>query len=217
MSTHTHISSQVPELEDVLFNKKFRVEAGDKLSALMEYNVVVESPKPIVPVKSFKGVGLHPHMETIIDLCGYDYPTPIQMYTIPSVTHGMDLIAIAQTGKSPFCSNVLHYIHPSPITYLSDLTLIMTDIFYRLWQDCRLPRTGHLSPLRQSQEVVCSTPGSYSIRPTDRCYSSPALGPDHVPHPRACDSNLRRMSPLLLSLDATSLRRLRRCPSSKSA
>jgi ATP-dependent RNA helicase DDX3X len=33
-----------------------------------------------------------------IKLMGYDAPTPIQKYTIPSMLQGHDVIGIAQTG-----------------------------------------------------------------------------------------------------------------------
>ena len=33
-----------------------------------------------------------------IELCGYDVPTPIQAYVIPSVLQDKDTIGVAQTG-----------------------------------------------------------------------------------------------------------------------
>jgi ATP-dependent RNA helicase DDX3X len=33
-----------------------------------------------------------------IELCGYENPTPIQKFTIPSILMGHDVIGIAQTG-----------------------------------------------------------------------------------------------------------------------
>lgn len=34
-----------------------------------------------------------------IELCGYEAPTPIQKYTLPAIHKGLDVVAIAQTGK----------------------------------------------------------------------------------------------------------------------
>lgn len=65
----------------------------------MVYDVRQEGPIRTNPIFSFKGVGLHPIMEELVDLCDYATPTPIQAYTIPAVTHGLDLIAVAQTGQ----------------------------------------------------------------------------------------------------------------------
>lgn len=35
-----------------------------------------------------------------IKLAGYDIPTPIQKYTIPSILQGFDVVGVAQTGNS---------------------------------------------------------------------------------------------------------------------
>lgn len=44
-------------------------------------------------------MGLHPIMLENIELCLYERPTVIQMYTIPALTMGKDVIAISQTGR----------------------------------------------------------------------------------------------------------------------
>lgn len=43
--------------------------------------------------------GLHPVMLENIELCLYDGPTAIQMYSIPAVKMNKDLVAISQTGE----------------------------------------------------------------------------------------------------------------------
>lgn len=58
-----------------------------------------EGPVKINPISSFKDAGLHPAMLENVLLSGYDHPTPIQRYTLPSILQGYDVIGIAQTGN----------------------------------------------------------------------------------------------------------------------
>lgn len=48
----------------------------------------------------FEEAGLHPAMLRNVQLSGYVVPTPVQMYSIPAILKGEDVIAIAQTGGS---------------------------------------------------------------------------------------------------------------------
>ena len=50
----------------------------------------------------FEHAGLHPIMLENINLCQYRVPTPIQAYCLPSILLGLDIIAVAQTGKRHF-------------------------------------------------------------------------------------------------------------------
>ena len=63
-----------------------------------QIEVQQEGPVRIQPIRSFKDAGLHPVMMENVQLMGYDSPTPIQKYTIPSMLQGHDVIGIAQTG-----------------------------------------------------------------------------------------------------------------------
>lgn len=45
-----------------------------------------------------------------IELCGYQLPTPIQAYCLPSILTGHDIIAVAQTGKDPQLPQRLHHL-----------------------------------------------------------------------------------------------------------
>lgn len=60
-----------------------------------------ESEERITPVNSFDNAGLHPAMRRNVELAGYKIPTPIQQYCLPAIKQGHDMIAIAQTGRSP--------------------------------------------------------------------------------------------------------------------
>lgn len=59
----------------------------------------------------FKDAGLHPVMLENIQLCGYEVPTPIQAYVLPSVFKNIDIIGIAQTGKEQEISSMLFDRH----------------------------------------------------------------------------------------------------------
>jgi superfamily II DNA/RNA helicase len=66
-----------------------------------------------------------------VELCGYKIPTPIQMYCIPAISQGYDVIAIAQTGK-PISS--FHNSSSFLLVLLSRLH-ILTGIYHRIWKD----------------------------------------------------------------------------------
>ena len=59
----------------------------------------------------FEDAGLHPVMLENIQLCGYEVPTPIQAYVLPSVFKNIDIIGIAQTGKEQEISSMLFDRH----------------------------------------------------------------------------------------------------------
>ncbi|OAA48612.1 DEAD/DEAH box RNA helicase [Metarhizium rileyi] len=73
--------------------------AGLDFSKIEKISVEQEGPIRIQPLRTFKDAALHPVMAENIDLMGYDAPTPIQKYTIPSMLQGHDVIGIAQTGS----------------------------------------------------------------------------------------------------------------------
>ena len=68
----------------------------------------------------FEDAGLHPVMLQNIELCGYEVPTPIQAYVLPSVFKTIDIIGIAQTGEE----------------HETSITLGQTLMRRRIWQDC---------------------------------------------------------------------------------
>lgn len=59
-----------------------------------------EGPVKVEYVNSFQDAGLHPAMVENVKLAGYDTPTPIQKYTIPSILQGFDVVGVAQTGTA---------------------------------------------------------------------------------------------------------------------
>ncbi|KAL2065460.1 hypothetical protein VTL71DRAFT_3130 [Oculimacula yallundae] len=88
-----------PELEKQLFGSENHVRTGIKFENVRQIEVQQEGAIRIAPIKNFSDAGLHPVMLENIALAGYEVPTPIQQYTIPSVIQGHDLVACAQTGS----------------------------------------------------------------------------------------------------------------------
>ncbi|KIX01975.1 uncharacterized protein Z518_07914 [Rhinocladiella mackenziei CBS 650.93] len=62
-------------------------------------NLIIESEVRVGPVSGFTDAGLHPVILDNVQLCGYQYATPIQAYAFPAVIRGHDMIGIAQTGS----------------------------------------------------------------------------------------------------------------------
>ncbi|KAG6010965.1 hypothetical protein E4U43_008519 [Claviceps pusilla] len=95
------VGPKFAELELELFgDPETRHErAGLDFSKIEEIEVQQEGPTRIKPICNFRDAGLHPVMLENIELMGYDFPTPIQKYTIPSMLQGHDVIGIAQTGS----------------------------------------------------------------------------------------------------------------------
>ncbi len=69
------------------------------LYSLAEIKVRQEGEDRIQPFFDFEKAGLHPVMRRNVELAGYKTPTPIQMYCLPAIIQGYDVMGIAQTGK----------------------------------------------------------------------------------------------------------------------
>eukprot|EP01115_Flamella_aegyptia_P009462 TRINITY_DN40461_c0_g1_i1.p1 TRINITY_DN40461_c0_g1~~TRINITY_DN40461_c0_g1_i1.p1 ORF type:complete len:677 (-),score=217.80 TRINITY_DN40461_c0_g1_i1:67-2097(-) len=74
------------------------------------------------PIEHFLDIELGSSLEANIKLAGYDRPTPVQRYSIPTVVSGRDLMACAQTGSGktaaflfPIISLLLRTTPPSDI------------------------------------------------------------------------------------------------------
>ncbi|KAF5670610.1 ATP-dependent RNA helicase [Fusarium heterosporum] len=95
------IGPKYPELELDLFGDPAtrHDRKGLDFSCIESIEVQQEGPTKVDPISSFKTGGIHPAMLENIELCGYDNPTPIQKFTIPSILQGHDVIGIAQTGS----------------------------------------------------------------------------------------------------------------------
>jgi ATP-dependent RNA helicase DDX3X len=94
------LGPEYPELELEIFgDPSTRNHRGIDFSKIAEIEIVQEGPVRIEPATKFANAGLHPAMLRNVELAGYDVPTPIQMYCLPAIRAGHDVIGIAQTGS----------------------------------------------------------------------------------------------------------------------
>ncbi|MCB2180954.1 MAG: DEAD/DEAH box helicase [Desulfobulbaceae bacterium] len=66
---------------------------------------------------SFTVFQFHPQIQTALNNCGYESPTPIQEQAIPPVLDGRDILGLAQTGTgktAAFVLPVLQRLHAGP-------------------------------------------------------------------------------------------------------
>ncbi|KAF1992322.1 putative DEAD/DEAH box RNA helicase [Aulographum hederae CBS 113979] len=93
------VGPKIPELEAQLFKGEYTMRIGEHLENIKKFKVFVEGPVNLVPIASFEDAGLHPAMLENVNLCQYEFPTPIQAYIIPTLLLGFDVVACAQTGS----------------------------------------------------------------------------------------------------------------------
>ncbi|KAF9768402.1 hypothetical protein IL306_014300 [Fusarium sp. DS 682] len=136
------VGPKYPELELELFGDPTtrHDRVGLDFSRIESIEVQQEGPTKIDPIPSFKEAGIHPAMLENIELCGYEHPTPIQKFTIPSILTGHDVIGIAQTGSGktaayliPILSKLmgkakkLAAFRPNPFTFREGIDEVVAE------------------------------------------------------------------------------------------
>ncbi|RDA94596.1 hypothetical protein CP533_2408 [Ophiocordyceps camponoti-saundersi (nom. inval.)] len=133
------IGPKFPELELELFGDPAtrHERIGLDFQKIDQIEVQQEGPVKIDPIRSFETAGLHPCIKENVELSGYENPTPIQKYTIPSILQGYDVIGIAQTGSGktaayliPIASKLMGKAkklaapRPNPAMYSEDMGVV---------------------------------------------------------------------------------------------
>jgi hypothetical protein len=144
--------------------------------------------------KQYEDAGLHPAMLENVKKCGYNYPTPIQAYTIPALLTGHDVVGIAQTGKS---NNLL-----MNVKWLT---------WYRIWQDSRLSCPCPIDAHGEGPHSRSSSPKPLPVQSPDGSCACRAPGAHSLPYPRIGLSDLRRGSSPMLPYHVATLCHLRGC------
>ncbi|KAK7426764.1 hypothetical protein QQZ08_006800 [Neonectria magnoliae] len=136
------VGPKYPELELELFGEPStrKEQTGLDFSRIESIEVQQEGPVKIDPVRTFRDAGLHPVMLENVELCGYDNPTPIQKFTIPSILQGHDVIGIAQTGSGKTAAYLIPILsrlmgkakklaapRPNPLTFQEGLDEVTAE------------------------------------------------------------------------------------------
>ncbi|KJZ79385.1 hypothetical protein HIM_01536 [Hirsutella minnesotensis 3608] len=126
------VGPRFPDVEQELFGDPARrnERAGLDFSKIEQIEVSQEGPVKINPIRGFGDAGLHPIMAENVKMSGYEVPTPIQKYTIPSMLQGYDVIGVAQTGSGKTAAYLIPIIsklmgkakklaapRPNPVTF----------------------------------------------------------------------------------------------------
>ncbi|XP_063808791.1 probable ATP-dependent RNA helicase DDX23 [Pseudophryne corroboree] len=64
-----------------------------------DYSITTKGGKIPNPIRSWIDSSLPPHIQEVIDQCGYKEPTPIQRQAIPIGLQNRDIIGVAETGS----------------------------------------------------------------------------------------------------------------------
>lgn len=101
---------QDPRLEAELFSGQNTGINFDKYEEIPVEATGVNCPPPI---QSFNdpNISLHPWVAENINKCGYDRPTPVQKYSIPTLIARRDLMSCAQTGSGKTAAFLLPVIN----------------------------------------------------------------------------------------------------------
>ncbi|KAF1854885.1 hypothetical protein Lal_00008680 [Lupinus albus] len=131
------VGPKYPELELELFGDPTtrHDRVGLDFSQIESIEVQQEGPTKIDPIGSFKDAGVHPAMLENIELCGYENPTPIQKFTIPSILMGHDVIGSGKTAAYliPILSKLmgkakkLAAFRPNPLTFREGLDEVTAE------------------------------------------------------------------------------------------
>lgn len=101
---------QDPRLEAELFSAQNTGINFDKYEEIPVEATGVNCPPP-VQCFTDTNLNLHPWVEENIRKCGYDRPTPVQKYSIPTLNGRRDLMSCAQTGSGKTAAFLLPVIN----------------------------------------------------------------------------------------------------------
>uniref|UniRef100_A0AC34QU62 ATP-dependent RNA helicase n=1 Tax=Panagrolaimus sp. JU765 TaxID=591449 RepID=A0AC34QU62_9BILA len=85
-----------PNLEAELFTG---MSSGINTDKYEEIPIEATGENCPAPINSFADIELHEWIQENIIKCGYDRPTPVQKYSIPTLNSKRDLMSCAQTGS----------------------------------------------------------------------------------------------------------------------
>ncbi|CAD5228982.1 unnamed protein product [Bursaphelenchus okinawaensis] len=152
--------SQAPpdqELENELFAG---MNSGINFDKYEEIPVEATGKDCPAPISHFADLNLHPWIEENIKKSGYDRPTPVQKYSIPTLNARRDLMSCAQTGSGKTAAFLVPVIN----RILMDGPSQMKTPSVHFGRKCQYPLALIISPTRELSLQIYNESRKFAYR-----------------------------------------------------
>uniref|UniRef100_A0A1I7SMU9 RNA helicase n=1 Tax=Bursaphelenchus xylophilus TaxID=6326 RepID=A0A1I7SMU9_BURXY len=152
--------SQAPpdqELENELFAG---MNSGINFDKYEEIPVEATGKDCPSPISHFADLNLHPWIEENIKKSGYDRPTPVQKYSIPTLNARRDLMSCAQTGSGKTAAFLVPVIN----RILMDGPSQMKTPTLHFGRKCQFPLALIISPTRELSLQIYNESRKFAYR-----------------------------------------------------
>lgn len=152
---------QDPRLEAELFSGQNTGINFDKYEEIPVEATGVDCPPPIQTFTD-QNLSLHPWVEENIRKCGYDRPTPVQKYSIPTLSSRRDLMSCAQTGSGKTAAFLLPVINS--ILRDGPSKVKPKTVENKSFRTCQYPLALIISPTRELSLQIYNESRKFAYR-----------------------------------------------------
>uniref|UniRef100_A0A915MS04 RNA helicase n=1 Tax=Meloidogyne javanica TaxID=6303 RepID=A0A915MS04_MELJA len=150
-----------PRIEAELFSGQNTGINFDKYEEIPVEATGINCPQPIQTFTD-QSLSLHPWIEENIRKCGYDRPTPVQKYSIPTLSSRRDLMSCAQTGSGKTAAFLLPVINS--ILRDGPSKVKPKTIENKSFRTCQYPLALIISPTRELSLQIYNESRKFSYR-----------------------------------------------------